>query len=136
MPSIYDIKPAFQNLLRPVVRGLVKLGWTPNAVTVIAFVMSMAAGVAIGGVRMAPDVSLDEWFRLAECGADAISVGIGDATRRHNDTSQQRRDKKLSVIQINSRKQCGNPFCVSDPSSWTNRRNQAQKTARPEIHSF
>ncbi len=48
MPSIYDIKPAFQNLLRPVVRGLVKLGWTPNAVTVIAFVMSMAAGVAIG----------------------------------------------------------------------------------------
>ena len=48
MPSVYDIKPAFQNLLRPVVRGLVKLGVVPNAVTVLALLMSMAAGVAIG----------------------------------------------------------------------------------------
>ena len=48
MPSVYDIKPAFQNLLRPLVRGLVRLGCTPNAVTVFAFLMSMATGVAIG----------------------------------------------------------------------------------------
>lgn len=48
MPSVYDLKPAFQNVLRPVVRGLVRIGCTPNAVTVFAFLMSMAAGVAIG----------------------------------------------------------------------------------------
>lgn len=47
MPSIYDIKPAFQNLLRPVVRLLVGIGITPNQVTVAAFVLSAAAGTAI-----------------------------------------------------------------------------------------
>ncbi len=48
MRSVYDIKPAFQNLLRPVVRGLVGIGATPNQVTVFAFLLSAAAGAAIG----------------------------------------------------------------------------------------
>jgi len=47
MPSIYDVKPAFQNLLRPVVRRLVAAGITPNQVTVTAFLLSVAAGAAI-----------------------------------------------------------------------------------------
>ena len=46
MPSIYDVKPAFQNLLRPVVRRLVAVGITPNQVTVAAFLLSVAAGAA------------------------------------------------------------------------------------------
>jgi CDP-diacylglycerol--glycerol-3-phosphate 3-phosphatidyltransferase len=47
MPSIYDIKPAFQTLLRPLVRGLVGAGVTPNQVTIAAMVLSAAAGAAI-----------------------------------------------------------------------------------------
>lgn len=47
MPSIYDVKPAFQRLLRPLVRGLVRLGATPNSITILALLLSVAAGSAI-----------------------------------------------------------------------------------------
>jgi CDP-diacylglycerol--glycerol-3-phosphate 3-phosphatidyltransferase len=47
MPSVYDIKPAFQNLLRPIVRTLVGVGITPNQVTVAAFALSAVEGAAI-----------------------------------------------------------------------------------------
>lgn len=47
MPSIYQLKPAFQNLLRPLVRGLAKAGVTANQVTVGAFVLSALGGAAI-----------------------------------------------------------------------------------------
>ena len=44
MASIYDIKPAFQGLLRPGVRLLARLGITPNQVTLIALLFSLALG--------------------------------------------------------------------------------------------
>lgn len=44
MASIYDLKPAFQNLLRPQVRLLAAAGVTPNQVTVIALLLSVLAG--------------------------------------------------------------------------------------------
>lgn len=47
MPSIYQLKPAFQNLLRPIVRGLAGAGVTPNQVTVGALLLSVAVGAAI-----------------------------------------------------------------------------------------
>ncbi len=47
MPSIYDLKPAFQRLLRPTARGLVRAGATANAVTLAALAMSVAAGAAV-----------------------------------------------------------------------------------------
>jgi CDP-diacylglycerol--glycerol-3-phosphate 3-phosphatidyltransferase len=47
MPSIYDLKPAFQNLLRPVARTLAQAGVTANQVTVAAVALSLAAGAAI-----------------------------------------------------------------------------------------
>jgi CDP-diacylglycerol--glycerol-3-phosphate 3-phosphatidyltransferase len=47
MASIYDLKPAFQDLLRPIMRGLARMGATPNAVTVAALVMSAAVGSCI-----------------------------------------------------------------------------------------
>ena len=47
MASIYDLKPAFQNLLRPVCRGLVGAGMTANQVTVAAMVLSYTAGLMI-----------------------------------------------------------------------------------------
>jgi CDP-diacylglycerol--glycerol-3-phosphate 3-phosphatidyltransferase len=47
MPSIYAIKPTFQNLLRPLVVGLAKLGVTANQITIAALVLSIAAGLAL-----------------------------------------------------------------------------------------
>ena len=47
MASVYDLKPAFQRLLRPVVGALARTGVTANQVTVSAFLLSLAAGAAI-----------------------------------------------------------------------------------------
>jgi CDP-diacylglycerol---glycerol-3-phosphate 3-phosphatidyltransferase len=44
MPSVYDLKPRFQNLLRPVMRALAGVGISPNMVTVAAIAGSAAAG--------------------------------------------------------------------------------------------
>lgn len=44
MPTIYDLKPKFQALLRPVCVVLVRAGVTANAVTGAALVLSMAHG--------------------------------------------------------------------------------------------
>ncbi|HEY4161914.1 MAG TPA: CDP-alcohol phosphatidyltransferase family protein [Dongiaceae bacterium] len=60
MPSIYQIKPAFQGVLRPLVRGLAGCGITANQVTIAALLMSLIAGVALtlsAGVAQA-------WFLL------------------------------------------------------------------------
>jgi CDP-diacylglycerol--glycerol-3-phosphate 3-phosphatidyltransferase len=47
MPSIYDLKPAFQKLLRPLSRALAAAGLTPNGVTLAALGLSFAVGAAI-----------------------------------------------------------------------------------------
>lgn len=48
MPSIYDLKPKFQNLLRPIVEKLAVAGVTANQVTVAAMLLSFLAGGLIG----------------------------------------------------------------------------------------
>ena len=55
MPSIYDLKPRFQALLRPLVAGLAAGGVTANQVTVGAALLSLAAAFVIAlqpGVRV------------------------------------------------------------------------------------
>ena len=47
MPSIYDLKPRFQALLRPGVAGLARLGVTANQVTLLACAASVALGIAL-----------------------------------------------------------------------------------------
>jgi CDP-diacylglycerol---glycerol-3-phosphate 3-phosphatidyltransferase len=47
MPSIYAIKPAFQNLLRPVTKKLASLGVTANQVTLAALVLSLITGLLL-----------------------------------------------------------------------------------------
>jgi CDP-diacylglycerol--glycerol-3-phosphate 3-phosphatidyltransferase len=47
VPSIYQLKPAFQRLLRPLSRALVSAGVLPNAVTVAALLLSAASGAVI-----------------------------------------------------------------------------------------
>jgi CDP-diacylglycerol--glycerol-3-phosphate 3-phosphatidyltransferase len=47
MPSIYGLKPKFQNLLRPVTNGLARAGVTANQITVAAVALSFAIGAVI-----------------------------------------------------------------------------------------
>ena len=47
MSTLYRLKPAFQNLLRPLCRGLVTLGVTANQVTLSAMALSALCGAAI-----------------------------------------------------------------------------------------
>ncbi|MCQ8106332.1 CDP-alcohol phosphatidyltransferase family protein [Methylomonas sp. SURF-2] len=47
MASIYDIKPAFQNLLRPGVRCLAERGVTANQITLAALGLSLLVGAAL-----------------------------------------------------------------------------------------
>jgi CDP-diacylglycerol---glycerol-3-phosphate 3-phosphatidyltransferase len=45
--SIYQLKSSFQNLLRPIVRRLAKIGITANQVTIAAILLSGCTGAAI-----------------------------------------------------------------------------------------
>ena len=44
MPSVYDLKPKFQALLRPLMRRLAGAGVTPNGVTLLALAGSLVVG--------------------------------------------------------------------------------------------
>jgi CDP-diacylglycerol--glycerol-3-phosphate 3-phosphatidyltransferase len=47
MPSVYQLKPAFQSLLRPIVNWLVRIGVTANQVTIAALLLSLSIGHVI-----------------------------------------------------------------------------------------
>ena len=47
MPSIYDLKPRFQALLRPIVNALARVGITANQVTIAAVILSFIGGALI-----------------------------------------------------------------------------------------
>jgi CDP-diacylglycerol---glycerol-3-phosphate 3-phosphatidyltransferase len=53
--SVYQLKPAFQALLRPLVRGLARLGVSANHVTLFACLLSVSFGVALGWSLMAQE---------------------------------------------------------------------------------
>ena len=44
--TIYDLKPAFQNLLRPICGALANVGVSANQVTTVALLLSIAVGAA------------------------------------------------------------------------------------------
>ena len=52
MPTIYDLKPRFQALLRPLADSLAKAGITANGVTLAALGLSLAHGTWLA---LAPD---------------------------------------------------------------------------------
>src|ERR1044072_238158 len=64
MPSVYDLKPRFQNLLRPFMRKLAAVGITPNVVTIIAIVGSIIVGAIVSqaGARRALLLLLPAWL--------------------------------------------------------------------------
>ncbi len=47
MPSIYDLKPRFQGLLRPLVAFLAARGITANQITLMAVALSLVAGLCL-----------------------------------------------------------------------------------------
>ena len=64
MASIYDLKPRFQNLLRPLGPPLVRLGVTPNLITWAALIGSISVGgvVWLAGDRAACLAILPAWL--------------------------------------------------------------------------
>jgi CDP-diacylglycerol--glycerol-3-phosphate 3-phosphatidyltransferase len=44
MPTIYQLKPTFQSLLRPLVNQLAQRKITPNQITITALILSLSAG--------------------------------------------------------------------------------------------
>jgi CDP-diacylglycerol--glycerol-3-phosphate 3-phosphatidyltransferase len=81
MPSVYDLKPRFQALLRPLVGTCVRRGVTPNHITVAALLGSLAVGGALPLGRHHPLLLLllPAWL-LARMALNAMD---GMAAREH-----------------------------------------------------
>ena len=52
MPSVYDLKPRFQKLLRPLCANLARAGISANQVTVAALILSVAEGAWIAATHI------------------------------------------------------------------------------------
>lgn len=86
MPSIYDLKPAFQGLLRPIVGKLAGSGVTANQVTAAAMALSIATGAIIA---LQPDKP--EWLLLLPVVLFlrmALNAIDGMLAREHNQKSR------------------------------------------------
>ena len=86
MPSVYDLKPAFQSLLRPIVGALVGAGITPNHLTLAAVVGSIGVGMALLGAYANPRLVLllPVWLFLRM----ALNAMDGMAAREHGKISR------------------------------------------------
>jgi phosphatidylglycerophosphate synthase len=58
MPSVYDLKPRFQKLLRPAMNALARAGLTPNVVTVAAILGSIVVGAVLSQSATRPALLL------------------------------------------------------------------------------
>ena len=83
--TLYDIKPRFQALLRPLVGRLAALGATANAVTTAALAGSLAvgAGVAFAAERRAVFLALPVWLFVRM----ALNAIDGMLAREHGQKS-------------------------------------------------
>ena len=86
MPSVYQLKPAFQALLRPLIGGLVRLGMTANMVTIAALLLSLAVG---GTIAFRPSAG---WPLLLLPATLFVRMALnaidGMMAREHNQTSR------------------------------------------------
>ncbi len=66
MASIYDLKPRFQNLLRPLAESLIRFGVTPNFITWAALIGSIIVGgmLWLAGERTAFLALLPVWLSI------------------------------------------------------------------------
>ncbi|MEM8683698.1 MAG: CDP-alcohol phosphatidyltransferase family protein [Pseudomonadota bacterium] len=84
--TIYDLKPAFQNLLRPLCRGLAKVGVTANQVTVATMLLSIAVGLtfALNPESSWAAMTIPVWLFLRM----ALNAIDGMLAREHDMQSQ------------------------------------------------
>ena len=84
MPSVYDLKPRFQALLRPLVRALARPACTPTSVTVAALLLRGRRG-ALPAARPPPVVllALPAWLFLRM----ALNAIDGMLAREHGMTT-------------------------------------------------
>ena len=73
MPSIYQLKPAFQNLLRPFVQKLFNIGITANQVTLLAMFISL--GLSFFSIPVLSE-SCCKWVVIALSLVDAATNGF------------------------------------------------------------
>ena len=85
MLSIYDIKPRFQGLLRPLSTRLAAAGVTANAVTLLAMTLSLALGLVLAIVQPggAAYLALPIWLFLRM----ALNAVDGLLAREHGQKS-------------------------------------------------
>ena len=81
MPSVYDLKPKFQALLRPITTGLAHAGVTANQVTISAMLLSFAAGATILRLRTPRALLLLPVVLFVRMALNAID---GMLAREHN----------------------------------------------------
>ena len=85
MPSIYDLKPTFQNLLRPAVRGLARAGITANQVTLAAMGLSFATGAIVALNPLQTSLLLLPGVMFLRMALNAVD---GMLAREHNQKSR------------------------------------------------
>ena len=85
MPSVYGLKPRFQNLLRPVSTALARAGATANQVTLAALFLSMAGGAAIFYLRTQRSLLLLPLLLFVRMALNAIDGML--AREHHQKTS-------------------------------------------------
>jgi CDP-diacylglycerol--glycerol-3-phosphate 3-phosphatidyltransferase len=81
MPSIYGLKPSFQNLLRPLTNALARVGISANQITLAAMAGSLATGVVIFLLRSKSSLLLLPIVLLVRMALNAID---GMLAREHN----------------------------------------------------
>jgi len=64
MISVYNIKPKFQALLKPIMEGLHRMGFKPNHITLFALFGSIAVGVFIFLIKVGIHLL---WFPHSYC---------------------------------------------------------------------
>jgi CDP-diacylglycerol---glycerol-3-phosphate 3-phosphatidyltransferase len=84
MPSIYDLKPKFQNLLRPIVNWLARIGVTANQVTIVALLLSLSTGHVIARTHGGRSLLLLPGVLFVRMALNAMD---GMLAREHNQKS-------------------------------------------------
>ena len=86
MPSIYQIKPRFQAVLRPAVGGLARCGVTANQITLLACAVSVTLGCGVygAGSSTAGLLAIAVWM-LLRMGLNAVD---GMLAREHGQASR------------------------------------------------
>lgn len=84
--TLYDLKPRFQALLRPLVKRLYDAGITANQVTLMAMIMSLVLGLILATTSAAPVFILLPFFLFIRMALNAID---GMLAREYQQQSKQ-----------------------------------------------